>query len=241
VIGRTLRVAAWLAAGAAVLAALYWLFLNTPESNALMLTISALLALLLVAASAVVVNVALLLAVGHAFLASLRTGVGRIGWFLVVAAPAGLLVWAIMLGDTWVARRSGEISAWFIAQFGWADVTPLFTAISYLSIWLRWVLIPVAALAVLTSLVERETTRRRWRAMWDWRTLLPATIAFAVLVALPWRGAYWRPEGLPPTWVEPAAAGLRLALVAALIALGFAIIVVTTAGRTVQVVTHVKE
>jgi hypothetical protein len=243
VIYRTLLVGLWLGGGAAVLAALYWAFLITPESNVLMLAVSALLAILLVATAAVVVNVAVLLALGGSLNESVRSGARRIGWFLVAAVPVALLVWAIMLGDAWVARRSGEISAWFIAQLGWADITPLFTAQSYVSIWLRWVLLPVAALAALASFLQRDAAvRRRWlRATWHWRTLLVATLAFVLLVALPWRAAFWQPQGLPPTWIEPTVAGIRLAFVATLTALGFAIIVVTTAMQTVQVSSHVKE
>jgi hypothetical protein len=243
VIRRTVVVALWIGAGAALLAALFWGFINTPESNASMLAVSALLAIAIVAAAAVVVNVAVLLALGGSFNASLRSGARRIGWSLVAAAPLALLVWTVTLADAWVAQRSGEISAWFIARFGWADITPLFAAQRVLSTWLRWVFLPVAALAALSSFLTTDAAaRRRWvHATWHWRTLLVATLAFGLLVVLPWRAAFWRPVGLPPTWVEPAAAGLRLALVAALIALGLAIIIVTTARQAMRGSAHVKE
>jgi hypothetical protein len=243
VIRRTLLVASWLGGGAAVLGAIYWAFLNTSESNVLMLVVSAVLAILMVAVAGVVVNVAVLLALGGALPASVKSGARRIGWFVVAAVPVAMLVWAIMLGDAWVTRRSGEISAWFIARFDWDDITPLFTAQRYFSTWLRWVLLPVAALAALTAILQRDAAvAGRWlRATWHWRTLLIATLAFVLLVVLPWRAAFWQPQGLPPTWIEPTVAGIRLVFVATLMALGFAIIVVTTAMQTLQVSSHVKE
>jgi hypothetical protein len=241
---RTLLIALWLAAGAAVLAGLYWLFLNTPESNVLMLTASAVLMVLMVLIAALVANVAVLLALGEALRTSIPSGARRIGWFMVAAVPVALLIWAINMGDAWVARRSGEISAWFIAQFGWADISPLFAFERYVSAWLRWVLLPVAALAALASLLRRGTDgpRRRWlAATWHWRTLLIATLAFAILVALPWQAASWQPRGLPPTWIEPTVAALRLAMVAVLIAIGYAVIVMTATRQTVQGSTHVEQ
>ncbi len=48
-----LKVSPWLAAGSVLLAGLYWLFLNTPESNQLTLTASAGLVLLMVAVAAI--------------------------------------------------------------------------------------------------------------------------------------------------------------------------------------------
>jgi hypothetical protein len=104
------------------------------------------------------------------------------------------------------------------------------------------VLLPMAALAILASRLQPdERGRRGWlRAIRHWRTLLIATAAFIILVALPWRAAFWQTQGLPQTWIEPAVAGIRLAVIAALIAIGFAIIVVTTARQTVQSPNHVK-
>lgn len=241
-IRRTLLVASWLAAGAALVAALYWLFLNTPESNVLMLSVSALLVLLMIALAATVANVAVLIALGGPLGSSVAVGARRAGWCLVVAVPLAALIWVVLLGDAWVARHAGEISAWFIARSGWADITPLFTAQRYVSVWLRWVLLPVAALAALASFLRRDTDGRRgWlRATWCWRTLLIATLAFVVLVVLPWRAAFWRPEGLPHTWIEPTIAAAKLAVVAALMAIGFAIMVVAAARHAFQSSHHVE-
>lgn len=238
----TLIVALWLAAGAGLLAALYWLFLNTPESNVLMLIASALLTLLMIAGGAVVAGSAVLLALGGTLTASVAVALRRLWWPVAVAVPAALSLWLVLQVDAWVAQRAGEISAWLIARFGWADTTPLFTAERYVSTWLRWVAIPVAAVAGLAVLLGGTGERaRRWiRSAIHWRTLLVATLAFAILVVLPWQAASWRIGSLPPTWVEPVAASVRLALVAALIALGYAVIVVAAARRAAQDTSHVE-
>lgn len=241
-IWRTLGIAAWLMVGAAVIGGLYWGFLNTPESNVLMLVVSAVLVLLMLGVAAFVVNVAILVALGKALTFSLGAGARRIAWFVIAALPVVLLTWAILRGDTWVSQKSGEISAWFIARFGWADISALFRAQSYLSIWLRWVLLPVTAIAILTAFLQhgaRGVAPSRWLgAAWHWRTLLISTVAFAVFVALPWRAVYWSQEKLPPTWVQPVVAGLRLSLVGVAFALGAAVVVFTIARQSSRVATH---
>jgi hypothetical protein len=69
----TLLIAAWLATGAAVVGGLFWAFLNTPESNVFTLVLSAVLALLMIAIAAIVVNVAVLVALDWPFRKSLLT------------------------------------------------------------------------------------------------------------------------------------------------------------------------
>jgi hypothetical protein len=248
VIQRTLVVAICLSIGAAVFSGLYWLFLSTPESNVWMLTVSVILALFMVTVIAVTINVALLIALGGAIKHSIAVGPRRVGWVIAAALPLALLVWVIMRGDAWVAARAGEINAWFIATFGWADASALFAAQSYLSIWLRWVFLPVLAIAALSGLLQRsaEPPRvdgpRQWvRAAWNWRTLLVATLAFALLVVLPWRAAFWQTSGLPWRWLEPSIAAIRLAAVAALISIGYALIVVTTARQLAQGMGNVEK
>jgi hypothetical protein len=197
----------------------------------------------MIAVAATVANVAVLLALGDSLRASVIRGTRKAGWFVAIAVPAVALVWAINLGDQWATRRAGEISAWFIAQLGWSDLTALFTAQRYLSVWLRWVFVPVAVVAALAATFNRtDHEARRWlRTTWHWRTLLIATVTFVAFIVLPWRAAFWPLEGLPPTWIQPTIAGARLAVVALLIVLGFAVIVVVTAQRTAQVSQHVKQ
>ena len=46
-------------------------------------------------------------------------------------------------------------------------------------------------------------------------------LAIVLLVALPWRAIDWRPAALPPTWLEPAFVGLKLAVIYVLLNLGW--------------------
>jgi hypothetical protein len=67
-------------------------------------------------------------------------------------------------------------------------------------------------------------------AAWRWRPLLVITAAFVVLILLPWHwAATAKPAQLPPTWVQPAVAILRLTLLGASIAMGSAIVMIITA------------
>ena len=224
----TFKIAGWLALGGATLAGLYWLFLNTPESNALTLTASSLLVLAISVGGAITVNGAVLLASGGGWGASIRSALLGIPWFVVATIPVIATWMVVSRGDAWIERHSGEISAWFIAQLGWADVTPLLRIEIWLSRWLRWVAIPIAALCLLAALLHdgaRAVAGVRWlRRAWHWRTLLVATIVFVALVALPWQLTMWRPA-LPATWVQPTVAGLRLAAVVVIGLIGCALLV----------------
>ena len=239
---RTLLIALWLAIGAAVVGGLYWGFLNTPESNVFTLLLSAALMVLMIAIAAVVVNVAVLMALESPFRTSLTMAARRLGWFVVTLIPVALLTWAIRRSDGWIAQRSGEISAWFIARFGWADPTPFFTAHNYLSVWLRWVVVPVAAIALLAACLQHGTrgaASSRWlRSAWHWRTLAISTVAFVALIALPWQAARWPQEQLPPTWVQPVVAALRLSLIAIAAAIGAAIMISATTKQSSRASVH---
>jgi hypothetical protein len=173
---------------------------------------------------------------------TLRTAVGRglrnIHWFVVVAALASGAWWAVASAEAWIARHAGEINAWFIAALGWADVSWLLWAVSWLTLWVRGVIVPLTALAVLAALLQggrSVLTRADWpRAAWGWRRLLTATLVVGLLLVLPWRLTTWRPE-LPSTWVQPAAAALRLGVVALLACVGCALLLRTvTAPRRKQ-------
>jgi hypothetical protein len=238
-IRRVLEIAAWLAATSLATFALYWAFLNTPESRALTLVLSGASIALMVIVIAVAGSATLLLALGESRGASVRHGVRGAHWFAIAAALVVIAASAIMRGDNWIARYSGEISAWFIIKFNWANVTPLFRIETYVSRWLRWVLVPAAALTAVASVLlsgTRALASTNWiRAAWRWQTLTVATAAYVFLIDLPWRLATWQPPGLPPTWVQPALAGARLLVVAIAAVLGGAIIVMATAHASASV------
>jgi hypothetical protein len=225
-IGRLVRTALWLLVGAAAVFGLYWLLLNTPESNVPALIASALLGVSIVVVAAVVVNAALGLAGGARFGASLRAAVKNLHWVIGAVMPAGLLWWAILRADRWLLDHSGEINAWFIARFGWADISWLFRAELWVSRWLRWSLVPLIALTLARALIDgglRELAGR-WRRVLGWRSVAIGAVAFVVLMALPLPLVGWRPR-LPPSWLEPTAAAARLAVVALLWATGAALLV----------------
>jgi hypothetical protein len=225
-IGRLVRTASWLTLGVMAVFGLYWLLLNTPESNLAALIASLVLVLLITVVSAFVVNVSMRIAVGARVRDSLSASARGLHWVLVAALPAALLWWAALHFDRWVVDHSGEINAWFIARFGWADISTLFRAELWLSRWFRWSLIPLLSLALLGALLDGGFTGAlaRWRLALTWRSLGAAALSFIVLIALPLPLIDWRPS-LPPTWVQPATAAARLAIVAALWITGAALLV----------------
>jgi hypothetical protein len=211
---RVARVAATLTVGAVASAALYWAFLNTPESNALMLALSALLIIATVGAIGLTANAAILIARDHALSAALRRAVRGLGWFALVATPLLLAILAVWRFDAWLAGREGEVHAWFIARLGWTDPSPLLQAEVWISRWMRVVMFPLLATSLLAALLDGEHARRTaWlKRAFRLRTLALATAAFVILLVWPWALTTWRPD-LPATWVEAAVAALRLAMV----------------------------
>lgn len=229
---RVALIAAWLIVGQLMVGALYWRFLTTPESNTVMLAISAALVLVMILVAGATI--------GSAILTSASTSINRAvwgaPWIVVAVVPALILWWLVSRADVWVAAHSGEVAAWFIATLGWADVTWLMRALDYISLWLRAVVAPLLAIALFAALLfrGRAALGQLW---WIGRALRPSTlavstVAFALLIALPLQAAYWQPPGLPDTWVQPAAAALRLFAIALVGTIGWAIMIAMVADRT---------
>jgi hypothetical protein len=208
-IRRALNVAAILAVSDIVAGALFWALLNTPDANAAMLALSALLALVIVAVAAIAVSAATLVARGASMRHALTAAPRGAGWFVIAFAPL-IVAWvAIERFDRWIVSRQGEINAWFIAEFGWADISWLLRAEVWTSRWVRWAMLPVVCLSLLAALLESERRLQWLRRAFHWRTVVLATAAFAVLMVLPWQLTAWRPQ-LPPTGLQPAVAAVRL-------------------------------
>ena len=227
---RLVSVTLWILAGAALTGGAYWSFLVTPESTVGALAASSLLIITAAFLAAVTVGGAILgwrdgLSASH-----LRTTIAGVP----AAIPGALVVFAVW----WLVGRatdsvtiySGQINAWFIASFGWDDVSWLFTGISWFSVWLKWVVAPMLALSLMASVLVagwRTLTGMRWVT----RALAPlslgiATIAFGVLIAAPWTYLTpWRPEGLPATSIELAFIIAKLSVTALLMASGLALII----------------
>ena len=227
---RLVSVTLWILAGAALTGGAYWSFLVTPESTVGALAASSLLIITAAFLAAVTVGGAILgwrdgLSASH-----LRTTIAGVP----AAIPGALVVFAVW----WLVGRatdsvtiySGQINAWFIASFGWDDVSWLFTGIAWFSVWLKWVVAPMLALSLMASVLVagwRTLTGMRWVT----RALAPlslgiATIAFGVLIAAPWTYLTpWRPEGLPATSIELAFIIAKLSVTALLMASGLALII----------------
>jgi hypothetical protein len=231
VIRRVLLVMLVLAAGAVFVGALYWGLLNTPEANPITLGLSAFIVVTMLTAAGVTVNTAIVVAQGVPVREGLRRAPRGIGWFLVAIVPLVVAWIAIVRGDRWVADHQGELNAWFIARLGWADISRLLQTEVWTSRWLRWTVLPVAALSLLATLLgDRPGAPTAWlRRAFHWRTLLADVVVFVLLFALPWRLTAWRPA-VPPTWIEPTVAGLRLAAFILLALGGAAIMVLTATG-----------
>jgi hypothetical protein len=229
--------ALWVLAGGALAAAVYWAFLNTPESTIVMLGLSLLLAIVLLVVVGTTTCGLLLGWAGGWQQAVWRRAVPGLIPFVGLLVIVAAVWWAIGRGLEGLAARSGEISAWFIAMLNWSDVRPLITAVRGLGEWLRHVAAPFVALVWLGRALGR-----RWQAgapyAWMPRAGVPARLALATLLAALtlWAplsyGLYWMPGGLPPTWVEPAVALLKFALIAIVAAVGFSLIVRLAARAT---------
>ncbi len=216
--------------GGAATGATYWVFLNTPESTVPALVLSAVLVVGVLALLSLTINTAILVWSSGWSSAGIRRTLPRLASIIPAALVVVLFWWIAGHIDTWVALRSGEINAWFIARFGWDNVSWLFSSISAATIWLRWVpagLLAVSLMAGMASAGWRAVVMPAWlrRAVRP-RTLAIATAWFLVLIVLPW--AYlvpWRPGWLPPTSAEMIFIVTKLTIATLLIAVGVALII----------------
>jgi hypothetical protein len=235
---RLLLVASWILIGAALTAAVYWGFLITPESTVWALLLSAVLAVVALALIGLTAAGAIAIWNG-ASIGGVKSALRSIPGVAPAALIAWLIWWTAQRAETWIAMRSGQINAWFIARFGWDDMSWLFTAIGIAADWFRWVIAALLALSLMAGFVAIG-----WRALaqtaWLRRALRPramagATLWFGALIALPWLYLVpWRPQNLPPTSIELAFIIAKLAIAALLIALGTALIVHEAANEAAK-------
>ena len=220
----------WILVGSALTAGVYWGFLITPESTIWALMVSGVLALVALALVGLTASGAIAMWWHGASLTALRRAVTSIpGVF--PAALIVLVIWGLAnRAEVWIAMRSGQINAWFIARFGWDDMSWLFTAIGYAADWFRWVIAALLALSLMAGFVAigwRTLAQAAWlrRALRP-RAIAAATLWFGGLIALPWIYLVpWRPEGLPPTSIEFAFIVAKLSVSAILFAIGAALVV----------------
>ena len=228
--------ALWILIGVALAGAVYWGFLITPESTVWTLMVSALLAMVALALVGFTAGGAIAMWRQGASMNSVKIALRSIPGVVPAAVIVSLIWWIAHRAEAWIAMRSGEINAWFIARFGWDDMSWLFTAIGLAADWFRWVIAALLALSLMAGFAGIG-----WRALgqiaWLRRALRPraiagATLWFGALIALPWLYLVpWRPQNLPPTSIEFAFIAAKLTISAILIALGAALIVHEVARR----------
>lgn len=219
----------WILIGGAIAGGLYWAFLITPVSTALALAATALLAIAVLLLAGAIVNGTIEILSDGWSAPGLRRAFASIGSIV----PAGLIVlliwWLTSRVEVSIAQYSGQINAWFIARFGWDDMSWLFTTVRYVGMWLRWVLGALLALSLMAAML-RAGAAALGRPAWIGRALRPralllATLAFVLLIALPW--AYlvpWRPAWIPATSAELVFIVSKLSVAAILGALALALI-----------------
>jgi hypothetical protein len=233
---KTVSVVGWLLAGHAVLAALFWGLIHVPDANVTMLALSALLvALLLAVATVVEVTAAAWLTPGTPFRRAVHAGVRGLPALLVALVAWGVTAWLAGRLELWHQAHQGEIDAWLIARAGTTEARWAHAALDVLVFFIRWVVGLTLAVAAVHGWLAggvRGLARCGWvrRAFSRYQLGLVA-LAFVLLIALPWRAAYWRPSGLPPTWIEALFVTVKLALLLIVAHVGWTIVLAAGARR----------
>lgn len=227
-IRKAVAVLAWLAAGHLLLAGLFWGLVNTPESNAAMLSLSVLLLVVLVALAGIVEGTAgAWLLPGHTFRDALRAGLKAIPAFVLAVLVFSVVSFVAGRIDAWHTAHSGEIDAWFIAKFNDPNAHWPHRVLDVLVFVIREIVGVSLAVALLFASLEgglKAVARLRWIGAGLSRDqVMLIAIAATLFIALPWHYATWRPESMPLSWVQPAFAAGRLTLVFVAMTIGWGI------------------
>lgn len=233
---RALAIVACLLAGHTAAAGLFWALVNVPESNVLMLALSAALVVLIVAALGWTEATALLSWRPDLTLAeAARRGLGAAPAVIAAAAVFGVVWWATARADAWLAARAGEIDAWLIATFELTRTAWAHRALDVALFLVRYAAGVSLAVAVLGAVARdgwRALTRLGWlRTGLSRRHLGLVGAAMTLLVFLPLQGAFWRPEALPPNAIEIAFAALKLGAIFLVAHVGWALVLWTGARQ----------
>lgn len=218
---------AWLCAGHALVGGLYWLLLQVPESTAWMLAASVAIAVLSVWLVGVIETTAVLaLRSDEPMRLALTTALRR-GWLVVFPlAVFGCGWWLTGAAEDWFVRHAGQIDAWIIAKAGWTKTASLHSALAWAIAFARYGVgtsLAVALLARLAASGLRGATMSWPREGLAWRPLSLISVVLMAGIWLPWQAAYWRPASLPPTWVQPAFAAVKLLVIYLLANLAWAV------------------
>lgn len=224
---RLALVVAWLVGGHAVLAGLYIWLLQVPESSAWMLALSALLALAVAAGLLVAQSGALLLWTGALPVRRAAATGARRSFALVPAVVLfGVAWWLGSRLDEWHASNRGPIDASLMARFNWAETGAVHRLVDWAVFALRYVIggsLTLALAAVGVQHLFSAAGRALARALHP-RTLALVAGAELLLIVLPLRHVYWRPDSLPPTGAETAFVIAKLSAITLLVATGWALL-----------------
>jgi hypothetical protein len=230
-------VTAWLAAGHALLFALFWLLLSVPESNVAMLIASALVVALLSFAFAVVEGGALAAWGTETRLRDLprRALAALPGVWLGAIVFAAVWLLTSQAGGWWQDHR-GEIDAWLMAQFGSPETGRLHAAAGWVFAFLSYVVGLSLALALGVAVLRggaRAAASFSWlRDAFAPRRLLTLTGLLVVFLWLPWQGVAWRPMWLLPNWQETLFVAVKLGVLFLAANVGWAMVLGLGARRT---------
>ncbi len=226
---RFFAVAGWLAAGHAVLGGIFWLLLQVPESNVVMLGVSALLCVLLVLLACWIEALGLLAWRHQGPLGGLaRRALGAMAAVCAGAVLFGVAWYLTALASSaWSSHRT-ELDAWLMLHGGWTRTTRLHAGMGWAIAFVRYVLGLALALALAAAVAVRGV-RALAGAAWlrralSLRRLAVLTASLLLLFWLPWRAVDWHPARLSPNWQEVAFVGVKLSVLYLAANVGWALV-----------------
>ena len=216
-----LRASAVLAIGYALGGALFWGLLNVPESNALALAVSALLALLVAVTVGATTAFAAAVSLEAGYRAAARRALASLPAFAAGLAIFVVLWWVSGRAEGWWNAHAGEVDALIISRTGITRTALLHRSVFWALWFLRWVMGLSVIVALVVAAIDRgpAALATGLRLALRGRPLLAATVAALVVSQGLWATAYWAPGALPANWAEPLFVGTKLAVLYALAAL----------------------
>ena len=226
---RWITITAWLVAGHAILGGLYWLLLQVPESNVLMLTASVLVVMDGLAWLGYVESVGVRGFSHDGTVRSTLASGARSAVWILPALAVFIAMWLLTgFAGNWLAAHRGENDAWLMLKFGWTETQGLHRTIAWLLWFVRYGIGLSMAAALLAAAVCRGAAgvfSPAWLARaFNWKALLITAAALRIGIWVPWHFVEWRPVSLPDTWVQPAFASAKLFVFFVVMNIGWAVV-----------------
>lgn len=223
-------VTAWLCGGHAIAASLYWLLLQVPESNSLMLLASVAVVALLITVTILTETTAILAidggAGGPSWRDALRTPglTRRTAAFAVAIVAFGAIWWLTAKVGAWWFGHAGEIDAVLMIRLGWTRTSSLHTTVRWVLLVIRHIVGLSVAVTLMKRVLDRSWTIAGMRTLATPARLIEIAVCLAVFIVLPWRFVWWRPRAVPPTWIELTFVAVKLGAIYLLANVGWALI-----------------